>query len=64
MSSYLFRNVQVWDGQNDVSCRGEVVVEGNRIRTVTRGANQISTENAAEAIDGGGRFLMPGLPRD
>ncbi|OCJ02749.1 amidohydrolase [Rhizobium sp. AC27/96] len=61
MGSYLFRNVTVWDGVNDEAYDGEVLVEGNRIKTVARGANQISGENAAETIDGHGRFLMPGL---
>lgn len=61
MNSYLFRNVTVWDGVDDEPFVGEVVVEGNRIKTVARGANQISDEAAAETIDGGGQFLMPGL---
>lgn len=61
MSSYLFRNVTVWDGINDEAYEGEVLVEGNRIKTVARGANQISSDNAAEVIDGHKRFLMPGL---
>src|SRR5829696_3118795 len=59
--SYLFRNVVVWDGINDNPYPGEVVVDGNRIKTVARGANQISSENAAEEIDGQGMTLMPGL---
>lgn len=61
MGSYLFRNVTVWDGINDDAYSGEVLVEGNRIKTVARGSNQISGENAAEIVDGRGRFLMPGL---
>ena len=61
MGSYLFRNVTVWDGINDAAYDGEVLVEGNRIKTVARGSNQISGENAAQVIDGRGRFLMPGL---
>ena len=61
MSSYLFRNVRIWDGINDDAYAGEVLVDGNRIRTVARGANQISGENAAETIDGEGQFLMPGM---
>lgn len=61
MGPYLFRNVTVWDGINDEAYAGEVLVEGNRIKTVARGTGQISAENAAEIIDGRGRFLMPGL---
>ena len=46
---------------NDDAYAGEVLVDGNRIRTVARGANQISADNAAETIDGEGQFLMPGM---
>ena len=61
MTSYLFRNVTIWDGIDDAAYPGEVLVEGNRIKTAARGAGQISGENAAEVIDGRGQFLMPGL---
>jgi imidazolonepropionase-like amidohydrolase len=60
-SSFLFRNVVVWDGVNDEAYPGEVVVEGNRIRTVARGRHVIAAENARETIDGEGQFLMPGM---
>jgi imidazolonepropionase-like amidohydrolase len=61
MSAILFRNVQIWDGDNDDRYPGEVVVEGNRIRKVAKGKNQIASETAAEVIDGGGMTLMPGM---
>jgi imidazolonepropionase-like amidohydrolase len=61
MSAILFRNVQIWDGDNDDRYPGEVVVEGNRIRKVAKGKNQIAAEAAAETIDGGGMTLMPGM---
>ena len=61
MTSYLIKNITVWDGINDEAYPGEVVVEGNRIAAVARGAGQFSAEKAAEVIDGGGQFLMPGL---
>src|SRR5580693_3558956 len=61
MTSYLFRNVTIWDGVNDEEYPGEIVVENNRIKTVARGRNAIAAENAAEIIDGEGQFLMPGL---
>ena len=54
MTSYLFRNVTVWDGINDAAYPGEVVVEGNRIKTLARGKNAISGESAAETIDAQG----------
>lgn len=61
MTSYLFRNVEIWDGENDDRYPGEVLVTGNRITKVARGRNQIASEQAAEVIDGGGMTLMPGL---
>ena len=44
MTSYLFRNVSIWDGMNDGDYPGEVVVENNRIKTVARGRNAIGGE--------------------
>lgn len=61
MTAMLFRNAQVWDGLDDASYAGEVLVEGNRVKAVARGRNQISAENAAETIDAQGLFLMPGM---
>ena len=61
MTATLFRNVIIWDGINDAEFSGEVLVEGNRVKTVARGHNAIGAEHAAEIIDGQGQFLMPGL---
>lgn len=61
MTATLFRNVQVWDGDEDDRYPGEVLVEGNRIKQVAKGDNQIAGEAAAEEIDGGGMTLMPGM---
>ena len=57
----MFRNVQIWDGEGDDRYPGEVLVVGNRVSKVARGANQIGAEQAAETIDGAGLTLMPGL---
>src|ERR1700760_2769256 len=61
MSAYLFRNVQVWDGIHDESYPGEVLVEGNAIKAVAKGAEHIASDAASEVIDGQGQFLMPGM---
>lgn len=61
MVAYLFRNVMVWDGINDERYPGEVLVEGNRITRVARGAGEIPAEAASSVVDGGGRTLLPGL---
>lgn len=61
MAAILLRNVSVWDGENDAAYPGDVLVEGNRIKAVARGANTIAAERASETIDGHGMFLMPGM---
>lgn len=61
MSAYLFRNVIVWDGIRDVPFDGEVLVEGNRIAAVAEGQGKIEPARAAHVVDGGGRFMMPGM---
>lgn len=61
MSAILLRNVRVWDAVGDAAYPGEVLVEGNRIARVARGAGQIGADNAAESIDCQGQFLMPGM---
>ncbi len=61
MTATLFRNAQVWDALDDTPYVGEVLVEGNRIRAVARGRDQIDQGRAASTIDAQGLFLMPGL---
>ncbi|RFU49055.1 amidohydrolase family protein [Paraburkholderia sp. DHOC27] len=61
MNAYLFRNVNVWDGIQDAPFEGEVLVEDNRIAAVVAGQRKIDPGRAAHVVDGGGRFLMPGM---
>lgn len=61
MTATLFRNAQVWDAVDDEPYPGEVLVEGNRIRAVARGRDQIDGSRAASTIDAQGLFLMPGM---
>src|ERR1700734_4055570 len=61
MTAYLFRNVEIWDGEANDRYPGEVLVVGNRVSKVARGQGQISSEAAAETIDARGLTLMPGL---
>jgi imidazolonepropionase-like amidohydrolase len=60
----VFTNVRILDGSGDYPYTGEVVVQGNRIRQVTKGASRLSTgagSGAQSVIDGMGSTLMPGL---
>ncbi|MGE0725096.1 MAG: amidohydrolase family protein [Alphaproteobacteria bacterium] len=60
MERTLFANVGIFDGSGAPTFRGEVLVEGNRIRQVARGTNQLPREGAT-LVDGDGATLMPGL---
>ena len=59
MKPQLFANVRIFDGTGSNSYPGEVLVEGNRIKTVAK--NGKIARDGAEVIDGGGNMLMPGL---
>ena len=55
----LFTNVHVFDGVNEARLENaNVLVEGNLIKTVSTEAIDAP---GAEAIDGGGRTLLPGF---
>ena len=51
-------NVTIFDGLNEKTTKGSVLIENNLIKSV--GADVKSPADAT-VIDGGGRFLMPGL---
>ena len=60
MANKLFTNVMVFDGTSKRSFPGEVLVQGNQIKTVAKGKTRVPREGAS-VIDGGGATLMPGL---
>ena len=60
MGQILFVNVSVFDGSGAPSFLGEVLVQGNRIKAVAKGRDQIKADGA-DVVDGGGTTLMPGL---
>ena len=49
----VFTNVRILDGSGDFPYTGEVVVQGNRIRQVARGARTLPTQGVT-VIDGAG----------
>ena len=57
-SQIFITNVNVWDGTSETVVKGDVLIEGNLIKSV--GGN-MSAPAGAEVVDGGGRTLMPGL---
>ncbi len=59
MPPTLFTNVSIFAGEGD-AFPGEVLVQGNRIKTVARGGDAID-RGGTDIVDGGGATLMPGL---
>jgi imidazolonepropionase-like amidohydrolase len=59
----VFTNVRILDGSGDYPFTGEVVVQGNRIRSVTRSSARIGGAGGGgqTVIDGMGATLMPGM---
>lgn len=60
MKTTLIRNAQIWDGTGARAFVGDLLIEGNRIRSVTPGG-AVAGASADLQIDGTGRFLMPGM---
>jgi imidazolonepropionase-like amidohydrolase len=61
--SVLFTNVRILDATGENPFTGEVLVQGNRIKSVTRGSSRYgaSAAGGATVIDGMGATLMPGM---
>ena len=60
----VFTNVRVLDGSGEYPFTGEVVVQGNRIKQVTKGSSRLSGSpgmGGQTVIDGMGATLMPGM---
>ena len=60
----VFTNVRVLDGSGDYPFTGEVVVQGNRIKQVTKGSSRLSSTSGMggqTVIDGMGATLRPGM---
>jgi len=60
MESVLFTNVRILEGGGASPWAGSVLVEGNRIRRVSRSGGSVSA-GPATVIDGAGATLMPGM---
>src|ERR1700740_2635690 len=60
MAPILFTNIAIFDGSGSPPYRGEVLVEGQRIRAIPDGTGRLE-RSAATIVDGGGATLMPGM---
>jgi hypothetical protein len=59
-----FTNVRILDATGEYSYTGEVVIQGNRIKQITRGSSRLAPTTGTlggTVIDGLGATLMPGL---
>ena len=63
--SVLFTNVRILDATGEYPYTGEVQVQGNRIKQITRGSSRFgsgaTSMGGATVIDGMGATLMPGM---
>jgi imidazolonepropionase-like amidohydrolase len=62
--SVVFTNVRILDGTGEYPYTGEVTVQGNRIKQVTKGSSRLNGGGGMggqTVIDGMGATLMPGL---
>ena len=60
MANVLFTNLRIFDGSGALPYPGEVLVQGNRIARVSRGARAIPASGVT-VIDAAGATLMPGM---
>jgi imidazolonepropionase-like amidohydrolase len=60
VGNVLFTNVRILDGSGALPYAGEVLVQGNRIARVARGARALPVAGAT-TVDGAGATLMPGM---
>jgi imidazolonepropionase-like amidohydrolase len=60
MARILFSDCRVWDGTGAASYPADVLIDGDRIRTITTDRGQID-HAGADIIEANGMTLMPGL---
>ncbi|AXQ30685.1 amidohydrolase family protein [Solimonas sp. K1W22B-7] len=60
MNKTIFAGARVWDASGAAPFEGDVLVEGNRIRAVSRTPGQLASAGG-QVIDAKGLFLMPGM---
>jgi imidazolonepropionase-like amidohydrolase len=60
MGTYLFTQARIVDGSGAAPYTGEVLVQGNRIQRIGRGARAVPPAGAT-VIDAAGATLMPGM---
>ena len=59
-SSILINNVEIFDGTNEATVRGNVLVKNGLIEKITQESVPVDPGGDTIVLDGKGRFLMPG----
>ncbi len=57
----LINNVEIFNGKDQTTIKGNVLIEGNVITKVSTGPIPTNRSANVQIIDGKGKFLMPGL---
>lgn len=57
----LINNVEIFNGKNQKTLKGNLLVENNIITKISTNAIPTDRSGATQIIDGQGKFLMPGL---
>ena len=60
MTRTLITNANIWDASGGAPYAGDVLIEGNRIRSIKKGGGE-PRGVGDQVIDGTGLFLMPGM---
>src|ERR1700728_932375 len=60
MSKTMIVGARIWDAGGGAPFDGDVLIEDNRVRAVSRVSGQMS-QAGCQVIDAAGLFLMPGL---
>jgi imidazolonepropionase-like amidohydrolase len=61
MTRVLIANANIWDASGGKPYAGDVLVDGNRIASVTKGGGRRGGAVGDQVLDGTGLFLMPGM---
>lgn len=60
-SQILINNVEIFNGQDEATFKGNVLIKNNRIETISADPIPVDPASGVQVLDGQGRFLMPGL---
>src|SRR5580700_5515324 len=60
MTKTTIVGARIWDAGSSTAFEGDVLIEGNRIRAVSRVPGQIA-QSGCQVVEGRGMTLMPGM---